>query len=138
MARRFSARPARYPRPDNSGGLIDQAVCVADLFLPEGKAVPEVRQVVDGAESERIRTCGAARVKAPMLTRVNANPASAAEMQAGALQDQARSVVVGEQTFGKGNGANGAALGWLAHHQRILHRCPLPPPLGRGRAARRD
>lgn len=77
---------------------------MADLFLPEGKAVPEVRQVVDGAKSERIRTRGAARVKAPMVTRVNASPASAAEMLAGAPQDHARSLVVGEQTFGKGRG----------------------------------
>jgi hypothetical protein len=63
MARRFSARPARYPRPDNSGGLIDQAAYVADLFLPEGEAVLEVRQVAHGPKSERIRTCGAARAR---------------------------------------------------------------------------
>jgi hypothetical protein len=61
MARRFSARPARYPRPDTSGGLIDQAVCLADLFLPEGETVLEVRKVGDGAKSEHIRTRGAAR-----------------------------------------------------------------------------
>lgn len=89
---------------DNSGGLIDQAVCVADLFLPEGETVLEVRQVADRAkrERERIRTRGAARVKVPMVTLVNASTGSAAEVLAGALQDHARSLVVGEPTFGKG------------------------------------
>jgi hypothetical protein len=41
---------------DNSGGLIDQAVCVADMFLPEGEVVLEVRNVNGNEKSESIRT----------------------------------------------------------------------------------
>lgn len=46
---------------DNSGGLIDQAVCVADLFLPEGETVLEVRRVAGGSKPERVRTRRAAQ-----------------------------------------------------------------------------
>jgi C-terminal peptidase prc len=87
---------------DNSGGLIDQAVCVADLFLAEGETVLEVRQVADPAQREPIRTRAAARVRVPMVTLVNASTGSASEVLAGALQDHGRSLVVGERTFGKG------------------------------------
>ncbi len=87
---------------DNPGGLIDQAVCVADLFLPEAEVVLEIRDVREKRRSERIRTRGDARVRVPMVTLVNANTGSASEVLAGALQDHGRAPVVGELTFGKG------------------------------------
>lgn len=87
---------------DNAGGLIDQAACVADLFLPQDEVVLEIRSVRGKETTERVRTRDDARARVPMVTLVNANTGSASEMLAGALQDHDRSLVVGEQTFGKG------------------------------------
>jgi carboxyl-terminal processing protease len=87
---------------ENAGGLIDQAVCVADLLLPEDKVVLEIRRVDGDDETERIRTKREARVHVPMVTLVNATTGSASELLSGALQDHGRSLIVGELTFGKG------------------------------------
>jgi carboxyl-terminal processing protease len=87
---------------DNAGGLIDQAVCVADLFLPSNELVLEIRQVSDTEKTERIRTRREPRSRVPMVTLVNAITGSASEVLAGALQDHGRSPIVGELTFGKG------------------------------------
>jgi carboxyl-terminal processing protease len=87
---------------NNSGGLIDQAVCVADLFLPPGEVVLEVRNVKENEKAERIRTREEARALIPLVTLVNATTGSASEVLAGALQDHGRSLIVGELTFGKG------------------------------------
>lgn len=87
---------------DNAGGLIDQAVCVADLFLPQEEIVVEIRDVRKPNRTERKLTRYDARVRDPMVTLVNATTGSASEVLVGALQDHNRSIVVGELTFGKG------------------------------------
>ncbi len=87
---------------DNGGGLIDQAVCIADLFLGADRVVLEVRDLEDPSRSKAISTRRAARTLAPLVTLVNARTGSASEVLAGALQDHGRSLVVGELTFGKG------------------------------------
>ena len=87
---------------DNAGGLIDQAVCVADLLLPEDEVVLEIRSVNGEKKTERVRTKHKARARVPMVTLVNATTGSASELLSGALQDHGRSLIVGEHTFGKG------------------------------------
>jgi carboxyl-terminal processing protease len=87
---------------DNAGGLIDQAVCIADLFLGADQVVLEARSLEDPAKTESVRTRRPARARMPMVTLVNARTGSASEVLAGALQDHGRSLVVGELTFGKG------------------------------------
>lgn len=84
----------------NRGGLVDSAVAVATQFLREGDVVMRQRGR-DGERSFLARTTGDLRVR--MVILVDGETASAAEIVAGALQDNDRATLVGGQTYGKGS-----------------------------------
>ncbi len=85
----------------NPGGLVDEAAGVADEFLTTGTIYTTRHrgEVVDEVKAQG----GGAFSDVPLVTLVNEYSASAAELVAGALQDQKRSVIVGANTFGKGS-----------------------------------
>lgn len=87
---------------NNPGGLLDQAVRVADEFLSDGLIVTTVGRDQSRREEEHAKRRGT-RDDFPMMVLVNGGSASASEIVAGALQDQKRAVLVGTQTFGKGS-----------------------------------
>lgn len=87
---------------NNPGGLLDQAVRVADLFIDSGLIVRTEgrdRRVLD----EEMAHLKGTRTQLPLVALVNAGSASAAEIVAGALQDHKRAAILGTQTFGKGS-----------------------------------
>jgi carboxyl-terminal processing protease len=87
---------------DNPGGLLDQAVAVADLFLSEGVIVTSEGR--DGRERGEWRARPEnTEVFEPVVVLVNGGSASASEIVAGALQDHKRALIVGTETFGKGS-----------------------------------
>lgn len=86
---------------DNPGGLVEQAVRVAEKFLPPGKTIVSQRGRED--HGQRFwQSNKADYVKLPLVVLVNENTASASEIVAGALQDHDRALIVGKTTFGKG------------------------------------
>jgi len=87
---------------NNPGGLFDQAVRVADLFLESGIIVKTVGRYGKVLDEERARPRGT-HSGFPMIVLVNAGSASASEIVAGALQDHGRAVIVGTRAFGKGS-----------------------------------
>ena len=86
---------------NNPGGLLEQAVKVADRFLARGVIVTtEARGKPPEVEEAHEKDTEPGY---PMVLLVNRGSASASEIVAGALQDHGRAVVAGSQTFGKGS-----------------------------------
>ncbi len=84
----------------NGGGLLNEAVLMASIFIPEGTIV-----TTDGRSKPRhvySAAGGAIDSKIPVVVLVDRESASASEIVAGALQDRGRAKIVGTRTFGKG------------------------------------
>jgi carboxyl-terminal processing protease len=87
---------------DNPGGLFDQAVRVADLFLDSGIIVSTIGREKT-SQSVEYASKRNTHPYMPIVVLVNEKSASASEIVAGALQDHARAVIMGTTSFGKGS-----------------------------------
>ncbi|HEY5619012.1 MAG TPA: S41 family peptidase [Vicinamibacterales bacterium] len=86
---------------NNPGGALDQAIRVANRFLPRGDLIVYTRGRVANSDQDYRAQQQSDYTEVPMITLVNRNSASASEIVSGALQDHDRSLIVGETTFGK-------------------------------------
>ena len=86
----------------NPGGLLDQAIEVTDVFLDKGEIVSQRGRGKGDIQRYYAKTGDLTKGK-PVVVLVDAGSASAAEIVAGALQDQRRAVVIGQKSFGKGS-----------------------------------
>jgi carboxyl-terminal processing protease len=91
---------------NNSGGLLDQAVDVAGLFLPKGTPIVSTESRFQAKETLETGRKPLIPPEMPVIVLVNRFSASAAEIVSGALQDHGRAVVLGKRTFGKGSVQN--------------------------------
>jgi carboxyl-terminal processing protease len=98
-----------YPKLDgliidlrgNGGGLLNQAVGMADLFLDKNELVVSHRGR-SSPERRYYAVKGNQGLEIPIVVLVNSNSASASEIVSGAIQDHDRGLIVGEVSFGKG------------------------------------
>ncbi len=86
---------------DNPGGLLQEAVDIADEFLDSGVVLYELRRGEDEVTYEA--EPGGSATDIPMVVLVNNGTASGAEVVAGALQGNGRAILIGQTTYGKGS-----------------------------------
>lgn len=121
---------------DNGGGLLNQGILVADEFLSQGDIVFQRARGV----TQRLASADRRFFELPMVVLVNKNSASASEIVAGALQDNQRALVIGEETFGKGVGqsvislSNGGQLTylsfeWLTPDRKSINQQGIEPDI---------
>src|SRR5512136_1685953 len=88
---------------NDPGGLLDQAVKVADHFLEEGKLVVYTEGREKDSKMRFTARKGDKEPHYPIVVLINSGSASASEIVAGALQDHKRAIIMGTQSFGKGS-----------------------------------
>jgi carboxyl-terminal processing protease len=122
---------------NNPGGFLNEAISVADEFLPAGVVLIE-----RGNEFEHTfeSTDQGLADRVPLVVLINAGTASASEIVAGAIQDRDRGVLIGEASFGKGSVqqvhrlSNGAELRvtiarWYTPAEQPIHGNGLEPDI---------
>jgi carboxyl-terminal processing protease len=122
----------------NPGGWLDQAIKVSDLFLDKGLVA--IERDSGGGEQKFYSFDGDLGEDIPMVVLVNRGSASASEIVAGALQDRARAVLIGQTTLGKGsvqrpnNLEDGSQLRvtiarWFTPNDKSIHGEGLTPDI---------
>jgi len=88
---------------NNPGGLLEQAINVADVFLDKGKLIVSTKGRLKDQTQDFFAETQPTNTDYPLVVLVNAGSASASEIVAGAIKDWNRGVIVGVKTFGKGS-----------------------------------
>jgi len=88
---------------NDPGGLLDQAVKVADHFVPEGQMIVYTEGREKDSKMQFTAKKGSKEAGYPIVVVINGGSASASEIVAGALQDHKRAIILGTQSFGKGS-----------------------------------
>lgn len=120
---------------NNGGGLLQEAIDVAGIFLGDTVILIEVSK---SEEREFYPNSMSVQSDLPMMLLVNGRTASAAELMAGAIQDNSRGVLVGQKTFGKGtiqqifrlsdtSSLHVTASEWLTPNRNIIEGTGLTP-----------
>ncbi|MDO4165304.1 MAG: S41 family peptidase [Bacteroides sp.] len=87
---------------NNGGGLLDEAIEIANFFLPRGTTLVTTKGKIAQASNTYKTLREPLDLEIPLAVLVNSGTASSSEILAGSLQDLDRAVIVGNRTFGKG------------------------------------
>lgn len=96
---------------DNPGGQVDEAACVASLFVEQGTYLFQTKYLDPSKNSDYYVADQEQLYRGPLAILINSGSASAAEIVAGSLRDLSRARLVGERTFGKGTFQDGRVWG---------------------------
>lgn len=87
---------------NNGGGLLDEAVEIANFFLPRGKTLVTTKGKIKQSDNTYKTLREPLDLEIPLAVLVNSGTASSSEILAGSLQDLDRAVIIGNRTLGKG------------------------------------
>lgn len=96
---------------DNPGGQVEEAACIANLFLEKGTLLFETRYLDNSKPSDKYIAENDPIFFGPVAVLINSGSASASEIVAGVLKDQNRAKLIGERSFGKGSFQDGRIWG---------------------------
>ncbi len=99
----------------NPGGLLDEAVNVANIWLPKGQEIVNTKGKNKSWDKAYETKNNPVDTTMPLIVLVNRSSASASEIVAGSLQDLDRAVIIGNKTFGKGLVQTTRPLSYNAH-----------------------
>ncbi|WP_410489382.1 lmo1851 family serine protease [Bacillus sp. DTU_2020_1000418_1_SI_GHA_SEK_038] len=84
----------------NPGGLLERAIEISSLFVPEGKTIFQIED--RNGNREEVKSKGSKSPNIPLVVVIDKGSASASEILAGAVKESANVSLVGEKSFGKG------------------------------------
>lgn len=84
----------------NPGGLLEQAIEISSLFVPEGKTIFQIED--RNGNRKEVKSKGSKSPNIPLVVIINEGSASASEILAGAVKESAQIPLIGEKSFGKG------------------------------------
>lgn len=87
---------------NNGGGLLNEAVDLVSIFVPEGSLVVSAKGRAEGSDYTCLTKYKPVDTKMPLTVMINSASASSSEIVAGSLQDMDRATIVGSRSFGKG------------------------------------
>jgi carboxyl-terminal processing protease len=122
----------------NPGGLLEQGTAVADLFLGKGQKIVSLRGRTPEANRDYTDSTSQRWPNLPLTVLVDGRSASASEIVAGALQDQDRAIIVGENTYGKGSAQSIIPLGEVGGLKITTARWYTPSGRSISKALQRD
>ncbi|MFN0047636.1 MAG: S41 family peptidase [Cytophagales bacterium] len=98
----LGAKKIIFDLRENPGGLLNEAISIANLFIPKDKEVVSTRGKVAEWNKSYYAQVAPLDIEIPLVVLTSDRSASAAEIVSGVIQDYDRGILVGEKTFGKG------------------------------------
>ena len=123
----------------NPGGLLDQAIMIANMFVDEGKTILNVENRDGQIKSYNAsKDYGTFKITEPYVLLVNEGSASASEILAAALKESADGKLIGKKTYGKGTVQSVIEVGdnaelkytiakWLTPNKTWIHKTGIEP-----------
>ena len=123
----------------NPGGLLDQAIMIANMFVEEGKTILNVENRDGQIKSYKAsKDYGTFKITEPYVLLVNEGSASASEILAAALKESADAQLIGKKTYGKGTVQSVIVVGenaelkytiakWLTPNKTWIHKTGIEP-----------
>jgi carboxyl-terminal processing protease len=111
---------------DNGGGLLNEAVKITNLFLPQGEEVVFTRGKVREADQSYKTMQAPLDLNIPLVVLINGKSASASEIVSGVMQDLDRGVLIGQRSYGKGLVQNTKEVGYNSRVKVTISKYYIP------------
>ena len=111
---------------NNGGGLLNEAVNICNLFLPEGKLIVSTKGKIRERDQIFKTRNSALDPDIPLAVLINGSSASASEIVSGVMQDYDRGVLIGSRSFGKGLVQNTREIGYNSRLKVTISKYYIP------------